>query len=125
MGEGAGPGGGKAQHLKPVRQGAGMAALATIFDIVVDRVIVGGDRLERRKIGLGDGPARDVEALADREILEIPALGKAVGAPVKILGHLLSQSSEQAWQITSAMKDPKDNRRIAICGVDNQIRKTG
>ena len=125
MGEGAGAGGRKAQHLKPVCQGAGMAALAAVFDIVVDRVIVGGDRLERREIGLGDGPARDVEVLADREVLEIPALGKAVGAPVEILDHLLSQSSEQAGQITSAMKDPNDNRRITICGIDNQIRIPG
>src|SRR5712692_4329101 len=87
MGEGAGAGGGKAQHLKAVRQRAGMTALAAIFDIVVDRVVVGRNRLERREIGLGDGPARDVEAFADREVLEIPAFGKAVRSPIEFFAH--------------------------------------
>ena len=83
MGEGAGAGRGKAQHLKPVRQRAGMAALAAIFDIVMDRVVVGRDGLKRREIGLGDGAARDVEMFADREVLEKPALRKAVPPPVE------------------------------------------
>jgi hypothetical protein len=64
MREGAGASGGEAQHLKAVRQRAGMAALAAIFDVVMDRVVVGRDGLEGRKISLGDGAARDIEALA-------------------------------------------------------------
>src|SRR5260370_10605349 len=88
MGEGAGARGGKAEHLKAVRQRAGMAALAAIFDIVMDRVIVGRHRLERREIGLGDGPARDVEALADCEVLKIAAFWEAVLPPVETLGHV-------------------------------------
>src|SRR6266702_2373291 len=87
MGEGAGAGGGKAQHLKAVCQRARVAALAAILDIIMDRVIVGRNRLERREIGLGDGPARDIEALADREVPEIPALRKAVLPPIEFVSH--------------------------------------
>ena len=64
-----------------------MAALAAILDIVMDRVVIGGDRLKCSEIRFGDGAARDVEALADREVLEIPALGKAVLPPVEFLAH--------------------------------------
>src|ERR1700720_2477709 len=85
MGEGAGAGGGEAQHLKPVRQRAGMAALAAIFDIVMDRMVVGRYRLKGGEIGVGDGAARNVEALADRQILEKPALRKTVLPPVETL----------------------------------------
>src|SRR5260370_28173601 len=87
MGEGAGAGGGEAQHLKAMRQRAGMAPVAAIFDIVMDRVIVGRDRLKCREMCVGYGAARDDEALADREVLEIPALGKAMPAMVEILPH--------------------------------------
>src|SRR5258708_34908694 len=87
MGKGAGAGRGEAQYLEAMRQRPGVAALAAIFDIVMDRMIVGRDRLEGGKIRLGDGPARDVKALADRQILEIPALRKAVLSPVEFLGH--------------------------------------
>jgi hypothetical protein len=41
MGKSPGPGGGEAQHLEAVRQRTGMSALAAIFNIVVDRMIVG------------------------------------------------------------------------------------
>src|SRR5207237_193141 len=83
MRESAGAGGGEAQHLKAVRQRAGMAALAAIFDVVMDRVVVGRDGLGGRKISLGDGAARDIEALADRKICEKPAFRKAVPPPVE------------------------------------------
>jgi hypothetical protein len=56
-----------------MRQRAGMAPLAAIFDIVMDRVIIGRDGLERGEIGLRDRAARNMEALADDEILEKPA----------------------------------------------------
>src|SRR5439155_22813514 len=95
MRENAGAGGGEAQHLKPVRQRAGMAALAAIFDIVMDRVVVGRDGLERGEIGLRDGAARNVEALADDEILEKPAFRKPVLPPVETLavGHTIAPAS--------------------------------
>src|SRR6266550_103674 len=102
-----------------------MAAFATIFDIVMDRVIVGRDRLERREIGLGDSAARDVKPLSEREVLEIPALRKAVLPPIKFLGHLSLQGSEQSGQIPGSMEDPHNNRRTAIYGVSNQIRVPG
>jgi len=95
MGEGAGAGGGEAQHLKPVRERAGMAAFAAIFDIVMDWVVVGRNRLEGGEIGLGDGAAGNVEALADRQILEKPALRKPVLPPVESLavGHVLAPAA--------------------------------
>src|SRR5438045_4562282 len=64
-----------------------MAALAAIFDIVVNWVIVGGEGLERREMRLGHRAAWNVEALADREILEIAALGKSVPMPLEALAH--------------------------------------
>src|ERR1700704_6396206 len=95
MGEGAGAGGGEAQHLKPVRERAGMAAFAAIFDIVMDRMVVGRNRLKRGEIGLGDRAAWNVEALADREILEKPALRKPVLPPVETpaIGHVLAPAA--------------------------------
>src|ERR1044072_1225342 len=76
MREGAGARGGEAQDLKAVRQRTGMTALAAIFDVVMDRMIIGRDGLKSREIGLGDRAARDVEALAHREILENRLSGK-------------------------------------------------
>ena len=90
MGKSARSGGGEAQHLKAVRQGARMAALAAVFDIVMDRVVVGRDGLEGREIGLGDGAARNVEPLADRQVLEIPVLRELVPPPVEIFAHSTS-----------------------------------
>jgi hypothetical protein len=87
MRERAGARGGKAQDLKPVRERTRMAALAAILDIVVDRVVVGRDGLKRGEIRLRYGPARDVETLADREVLEIPALRKAMPMPVEGFAH--------------------------------------
>ena len=78
MGKGAGAGGGKAENLKAMCKRRRMAALAAIFDIVMDRVIIRRDRLKRGEMRLGHRAAWDVETLADREILEIPALRKAV-----------------------------------------------
>src|SRR5580704_16300583 len=89
MGKSPGPGGGEAQHLEAVRQRTGMSALAAIFDIVVDRMIVGGNGLECGEIRLGHGPARNIEALADREILEEAAFRKTVLPAVELVagGH--------------------------------------
>src|SRR5580704_13800136 len=87
MGEIAGPGGSKAQHLKAVRQRAWMTALAAIFDVVVDRMIIARHGLERGEIGVRDGAARDVEGFARRQVLEIPALRKPVPGAVEFLAH--------------------------------------
>src|SRR5437763_15597888 len=85
MREGAGAGRGEAQHLKSVRQRTAMTPIAAIFNVVMDRVVIGRDRLERGEIGLGDGSARNIEALANREILEKPALWETVLPPVETL----------------------------------------
>ena len=37
----------------------------------------------------------------------------------------LREISEQPGQVTGAMHDPDDHRRIAICGVDDQVRIAG
>src|SRR5258707_4961206 len=87
MCEGAGTRCSEAQHLKAVREWARMTAFATIFDVVMDRVVIARDGPERREIGFGHGAARDVEPLADYEILEILALRKPVLAPVERFTH--------------------------------------
>ena len=50
-----------------MRQRTRVTALAAVLDVVVDRVVVGRDGLKRGEIGFGDGAARDMEAVADRE----------------------------------------------------------
>src|SRR5205814_7924147 len=87
VGKGSRASGGKAQHLKAMGERSRVAPLAAIFDVVMDRMVVGRDSLERGEIGVGDGSARDVEALAEREILEIAALREAVAAMVEFFGH--------------------------------------
>src|SRR2546423_15710541 len=98
MREGAGASGGEAQHLKAVRQRAGMAALAAIFDVVMDRVVVGRDGLEGREISLGDGAARDIEAPPNPKILEKPAVRKAVPPPAESFDvrHVIPQLALRA-----------------------------
>jgi hypothetical protein len=56
----------------------------------MDRMIVGGDRLEGSEMRLGHGAARDIEALADRQILEKAGFPEAVPAVVETLGHCVS-----------------------------------
>src|SRR5690348_4043554 len=94
MREGASARSGEAQDLKAMRERTGMTALAAIFDVVMDRVIVGRDGLKSREIGVRDRAARDVEALVHREILEKPAFRKAVPPPVEpfVVGHVLPQT---------------------------------
>src|SRR5438128_12202718 len=121
MGEGAGPGGGEAQYLKPVRQRARVAALAAIFDIVMDRVVIGRNGLERSEIGLRDGAARNVEPLADREVLEKPAFGKTVLPPIETLavGHVIAPppltTSYQEGQ--DELRQPHNIGRPPVTGI--------
>ena len=61
-----------------------VAALAAIFEIVMDRVIVAREGLEGGKMRLGHRPARDIEALPDRQILEIALSRKLMLARVEI-----------------------------------------
>jgi len=51
----AGPRRGETQDLEAVRQQSRVAALAAIFDIVMDRVIVGRKGLEGGEMRLGHG----------------------------------------------------------------------
>jgi hypothetical protein len=64
-----------------------MAPLAAIFDVVVDRMIVAGDGLERGEMRVGDGAARNIEPPADLKVLEEPALRKPMRPPVENLAH--------------------------------------
>src|SRR6201987_1369092 len=65
----------ESQHLQAVNDRRGMAVTAGVFDVVVDRMVVGGDRLERRGVGVGKGPAGRPEDVPDLEILERPGFG--------------------------------------------------
>jgi len=64
--------------LKGVRQQTRVAALAAIFDVVVDRVIVAREGLEGGEMRVGYRPARNIEPLADCQILEIAAFREAM-----------------------------------------------
>src|SRR5271167_271506 len=87
MGKSRSAGGGEAKNLKAMRERRRMAALPAIFDIVMDRVIVGRDRLERGKMRLGHGAARDCETLADRQVLEPAIVGEPMPATIEPLAH--------------------------------------
>ena len=102
MREGAGARCSEAQHLKAMRKWAGITALAAIFDVVMDRVVIARDGPERREIGLGHGAARDVEPLADYEILEIPAPRKPVLPPIECFGHCVLFPSQRAIACSAA-----------------------
>src|SRR6185437_302302 len=56
--------GSKRQHLKPMRQGSGVAQRLAIFDVVMDRMIVEAHRLERGEIAVAQRARRIAEDLA-------------------------------------------------------------
>lgn len=60
------PGRRECQHLQAVNDRRGVAMAAGVFDVIVDRMVVGGDRLERRSVGVGKGPAGRPEDVPDQ-----------------------------------------------------------
>src|SRR5215472_5463073 len=70
-----------------VRQRARMTAPAAVFDIVMNRMIIAREHLEAGEMSLGHRTARDIEALADGQILEIAAHRKMVMPGVEALCH--------------------------------------
>ena len=103
MREGAGPGRGKAENLQTMRERRRQPARAAIFDVVMDRVIIGGKGLKRRKMGLGHGAARDRKALADPQILEPTLVSHSVTAGIKSLGHRGSRRRSTPLAASSAI----------------------
>jgi hypothetical protein len=91
VGEGAGPCGGEGQDLEAVGERSFVAALATIFEVVMDRVIVGRDRLKSCEMCFGHRAARDIKFLANRQILEIARFPETVPAAVEAQSHNASQ----------------------------------
>ena len=87
MREGPGSRRGEAQHLEAVRERSRMTALAAVFDVVMDRMVIAGHRLERGEVGVGDGAAGDVKTVADAEVIEELALGEAMPARVEFFAH--------------------------------------
>ena len=85
--EAAGARSGEAQNLEAVRQRARMAAPAAVFDIVMDRMIIAREHLESGEMSLGHRTARDIETLADDQILEITAHRRTVLPAVEALCH--------------------------------------
>jgi hypothetical protein len=59
---------------------------AGIFDVVVDRMVVGGDCLERRGVGVCKGPAGRPEDVPDLEILERPRFDDREGGLIELAG---------------------------------------
>jgi len=57
----------------------------------MDRVVVGGDRLERGKMCFGHRAARDIKPLTNRQILEITGLPNAVLTTVEARAHNASK----------------------------------
>src|SRR6185312_14777982 len=60
----------EAQNLEPMRQRRGVTELPAIFDVVMDRMIVEADGLERREVRIADGARGAFENLADSKLLK-------------------------------------------------------
>src|SRR5665213_422010 len=82
----SGAGCGEAQDLKTMRQGRLMAEPLAIFGVVMDRVIVEADGLERRKVRIADGARRVAEDFADTQLLKASQFDDPVILRLKI-GH--------------------------------------
>src|SRR6185312_6868892 len=115
MREIAGPGGGKAQHLEAVSEQPVMTLRPAILDVVMDRVVVARDSLKRGEIGLGDGTARNVEGLADGQIVEIAALREPVRAVVEALGHRSPTIPSAASAAIRFSASPSPARTARVC----------
>ena len=64
-----------------------VAALAAIFEVVMDRVVIARDSLKCGEMRFGHRAARDIKLLANREILEIAGLPKTVPVSVEAQAH--------------------------------------
>jgi hypothetical protein len=87
MREAAGPGRGERQHLQPVRQQVGMAVGAAIFDVVMDRMIVAGEELERGEMRRRNRAAGIAENFADPEVRECPRRGRGKQSWIERIVH--------------------------------------
>src|ERR1700756_670609 len=64
-----------------------MAALAAIFEVVMDRVIIGRDCLKGGEMCFGPLSARGIKPLGNRPIAEIAGLPKAVPVALEAQAH--------------------------------------
>jgi len=88
---------GEGQHLQAVDDRRDMAVAAGVVDVVVDRMVVGRDCLERRGVGVGQGPAGRPE--------DVPTLrsSNALGSTtVKAAGSNWSGPEAAGWVIAGA-----------------------
>ena len=88
---------GEGQHLQAVDDRRDMAVAAGVVDVVVDRMVVGGDCLERRGVGVGQGPAGRPE--------DVPTLrsSNALGSTtVKAAGSNWSGPEAAGWVMAGA-----------------------
>jgi hypothetical protein len=63
----------------------GVTATAGVFDVVVDRMVIGGDRLKRRGVGVSKGPTGRPEDVPDPEILERPRFNDGESAWIELV----------------------------------------
>ena len=82
-----GAGRGLDQHLVTMRQKIAMPVAAAELAVVVDRMVVAGGRLEGQELRLRHRARRDVEGLADGEVLEVARGAETVAGRIEGLGH--------------------------------------
>src|SRR5579859_5426963 len=92
-----------------------MAALAAIFDVVMDWMIVARDGLKRGEIGVGNRSARDIETVADLQVLEELALREAMLFAVEWLAHGSRTAPSAARRDCAAPSNPSPARIARPC----------
>ena len=91
-------------HLKTMRQHMRHAAPPAIFHVVMNRMIVAAGGLEGGEQRVRHGPARQHEALAEREILKPAVVEAAVPRRVERLGHWPTPEARKAPLIACCMR---------------------
>ena len=73
------------QYLQAVNDRRGVALAVGVFDVLVDQMVVGGDRLERRGVGVGQRPAGRPEDVPDLEVLERSRFDDREGSRIELV----------------------------------------
>lgn len=79
------------QQMKPMRQQILVPRRLAVRPIIMDRMIVAGEKLERREMRIGERPRRTRIPLADFKLIE-PTLGhERAGERIEGLGHFFPE----------------------------------
>ena len=100
MREEAGAGGGEREDVEAVGQQVLVAEGGAVGPVVVDRVVVAGEKLEGGEVRIGQRARGTWETLADFELVEGAMRDERAGERVEGLGHALpSRAADRVIRI--------------------------